>query len=439
MSADCSASPSIRTSQSINTCTSTTPRRRPAVHNRVSRFTASGDVAAAGSEVVLLDLDNLSSATNHNGGALNFGPDGKLYVAVGENANGANAQTLSNLLGKMLRLNADGTIPTDNPFYASATGQEPGDLGARPAQPLHVRLQSVGLVDVRQRRRTERPGKRSTTALAGANYGWPDTEGADDRSALRQPSLQLRAQHGGAAARSPAARSTRPPTAQFPSDYLDDYFFADYCAGWIRRLDPANNNAVTTFATGIASPVDLKVSRRRQSLLPRARERRDDGRRLSRQLRRDCADASPRSRRAAAPRRERRSPSASRASGLGAAAVSVAAERRQHLGRHLAGLHASPSVATADNGARFRAIVSNDSGSATSAEAVLTVTSNQAPTAHDHLAGGGHALQRRKRHQLLGLRLRSRRRRRSPRAPSPGGWTSITTRTATRSSRQPRE
>ena len=71
----------------------------------------------AGSEVVLLDLDNLSSATNHNGGALAFGPDGKLYAAVGENANGANAQSLGNLLGKMLRINTDGTIPTDNPFY----------------------------------------------------------------------------------------------------------------------------------------------------------------------------------------------------------------------------------------------------------------------------------------------------------------------------------
>src|SRR6185295_14217479 len=71
----------------------------PAIHNRVSRFTASGDVAAAGSEVVILDLNNLSSATNHNGGAIHFGPDGKLYIAVGENANSANSQTLANLLG----------------------------------------------------------------------------------------------------------------------------------------------------------------------------------------------------------------------------------------------------------------------------------------------------------------------------------------------------
>ena len=76
-----------------------------------------------GSETILLELDNLSSATNHNGGALHFGVDGKLYIASGNNANNANSQTLTNLLGKMLRLNSDGTIPTDNPFYNQPTGK----------------------------------------------------------------------------------------------------------------------------------------------------------------------------------------------------------------------------------------------------------------------------------------------------------------------------
>src|SRR3954468_22887164 len=93
----------------------------PPVHNRVSRFTASGDVAAAGSEVVLFDLDNLSSATNHNGGAIHFGKDGKLYVGVGENANSANSQSLGTVLGKMLRINSDGTPPADNPFFSQTS------------------------------------------------------------------------------------------------------------------------------------------------------------------------------------------------------------------------------------------------------------------------------------------------------------------------------
>src|SRR5262245_7316383 len=88
------------------------------VHNRLSRFTANGDVVVPGSELVLLNLDPLSSATNHNGGALHFGLDGKLYVGVGENATSSNAQSLTNLLGKLLRLNSDGSIPPDNPFVA---------------------------------------------------------------------------------------------------------------------------------------------------------------------------------------------------------------------------------------------------------------------------------------------------------------------------------
>ena len=96
------------------------------MHNRVSRFIANGNVAQAGSEQVLLDLDILT-ATNHNGGAINFGPDGMLYVAVGENAATANAQTLSNRHGKMLRVNPDGSIPVDNPTsFPGVTGSPAG-------------------------------------------------------------------------------------------------------------------------------------------------------------------------------------------------------------------------------------------------------------------------------------------------------------------------
>src|SRR5262249_39606229 len=95
----------------------------PITHNRVSRFVANGDVAVPGSEAIILDLDALSGATHHNGGAIHFGPDGKLYIGVGENANGANAQTLDNLLGKILRIDGDGTIPSDNPFFDVTSGR----------------------------------------------------------------------------------------------------------------------------------------------------------------------------------------------------------------------------------------------------------------------------------------------------------------------------
>jgi hypothetical protein len=146
------------------------------IRNRVSRFTANGDVAAAGSEVVLLELSNLSSATNHNGGALHFGPDGTLYVAVGDNASSSNAQTLANLHGKMLRINSDGSIPTDNPFYNQATGNNRAiwTMGLR--NPFTFAFQSgtgrMFINDVGQNTAEE-----INDGIAGSNYGWPACEG----------------------------------------------------------------------------------------------------------------------------------------------------------------------------------------------------------------------------------------------------------------------
>src|SRR3954452_17539588 len=86
--------------------------------NRVSRFTANGDVAAAGSEKVLFQLDVTGfEASIHQGGGLHFGKDGKLYISVGDQGGRNRTQKLDNQVGKILRINSDGTIPADNPFY----------------------------------------------------------------------------------------------------------------------------------------------------------------------------------------------------------------------------------------------------------------------------------------------------------------------------------
>jgi hypothetical protein len=161
----------------------------PTIHNRVSRFTASAtnpDVAAAGSEVQLLNLPTLSSATNHNGGALHFGPDGRLYIAVGENANGANAPSLNTPLGKMLRINKDGTIPTDNPFFNQTTGinraiwarglRNPFTFGFQPGTGrLHIN--DVG----------QNTWEEVNLGVAGSNYGWPATEGNEPPGMAGRP------------------------------------------------------------------------------------------------------------------------------------------------------------------------------------------------------------------------------------------------------------
>ena len=91
--------------------------------NRVLRVTEADDRAVVGSEQVIHTLPKVPSGTRwHMGGALRFGGDGKLYVAVGGHEDlwvspGASySQNLANPFGKILRLNADGTIPEDNPY-----------------------------------------------------------------------------------------------------------------------------------------------------------------------------------------------------------------------------------------------------------------------------------------------------------------------------------
>jgi glucose/arabinose dehydrogenase len=59
---------------------------------------------------------SVGSASYHNGGRILFGPDQKLYIVTGENGNPANSQDRSNLRGKILRIDPDGSIPSDNPF-----------------------------------------------------------------------------------------------------------------------------------------------------------------------------------------------------------------------------------------------------------------------------------------------------------------------------------
>lgn len=148
----------------------------PTVHNRISRFTAAGDVAMAGSEIVVMDLNDLSTATNHNGGALHFGLDGNLYVAVGDNADGNNAQSFSTRLGKMLRITSTGSIPTDNPFLDRTTGDNRAIWALGLRNPFTFSFQAgVGRMfinDVGQNTWEE-----INDGIAGSNYGWPICEG----------------------------------------------------------------------------------------------------------------------------------------------------------------------------------------------------------------------------------------------------------------------
>jgi len=231
----------------------------PTIHNRISRFTASGDVALAGSETIIMDMPNLSTATNHNGGAIHFGPDGLLYAAVGDNANGANAQTLSTRLGKMLRITSTGGIPTNNPFFNTATGDNRAIWALGVRNPFTFSFQNgtgrMFINDVGQNTWEE-----INDGIAGSNYGWPNCEGFCNppNPSFRDPIFAYQNDANTCAITGGAFYN--PTINQFPAQFVGSYFFADFCGGWIRRLDPANGNAVTDFATGISLPVDLQVS-----------------------------------------------------------------------------------------------------------------------------------------------------------------------------------
>jgi glucose/arabinose dehydrogenase len=227
-------------------------------HNRISRFTASGDTAET-LETVVVDLPGLSGATNHNGGAIHFGNDGLLYAGVGDNAAGSNAQSMNTVFGKILRLNDDGSIPSDNPFFNTATGLNRAiwALGLRNPYSfgIHPGTGRMFINDVGQSSWEE-----INDGNAGGNYGWPATEGPTSNPAYEGPLYAY--QHDTGFVRGIAIVGSAfytPPTPHFPSSFAGSYFFADYVGGWIHRLDPSAGNGVSIFARIPGLQTDLQV------------------------------------------------------------------------------------------------------------------------------------------------------------------------------------
>jgi glucose/arabinose dehydrogenase len=343
----------------------------PSVHNRVSRFVANGNVAVAGSEVVILDLNNLSGATNHNGGSLHFGIDGKLFIGVGENATPSNAQMLTNLLGKILRINADGTIPSDNPFITQTTGKNQAiwALGLRNPytfafEPLSGRML---INDVGQDTNEE-----IDDGFAGRNYGWPDSEGPTSNPNHTGP-IYYYPHSGGPVTGCAITGGTFyvPGATQFPASFVGTYFFADFCGGWIKYLDPGNNNTVTSFASAISSPVDLQVGpegnlyylARGTGSVVRIFYTGNQAPQITLQPANQTVSAGQ--------------PVTFTASASGTPVPAFQWQRNQvDIPGATSVSYTIAATAAADNGARFRAIASNVAGSATSNEAVLTVTTS---------------------------------------------------------------
>lgn len=237
-------------------------------NNRISRFTVKGNTAVAGSEKVLLELSNLSKIGWHNGGGLAFGKDGKLYLSTGENSVGPNAQDPSNLLGKLLRLNKDGSIPTDNPHYKEFKGDNRAIVALGLRNPFSIAVQrATGLLYLSEVGANYEQIEAYDTAAAptGTNYGWPDIDGPLRKQTkpegYRAPAYPY--DHGRgeglALCSGDFYNPTKPGAEAFPPEYIGRFFFSDY-KGWIKAIDPAKPETRHDFATGINRPIDVEIA-----------------------------------------------------------------------------------------------------------------------------------------------------------------------------------
>ncbi|WP_315817736.1 PQQ-dependent sugar dehydrogenase [Paraflavitalea speifideaquila] len=210
--------------------------------------------------MVLLTLDGMTGNI-HTGGAMNFGQDGKLYIATGESSQPALAQNFSSLLGKVLRINKDGTIPADNPYYNVLTGNYRAiyALGLRNpfAADIHPVTGRYFIGDVGQDLWEE-----INEITGGVNYGWPLVEG------MRQPATippadyvdPILVYHHNEGCAIVGAAFYAPAQPAFPAKYFNKFFYSDYCNGAIRMIDPDSlGNAPEIFATNITGPVAFAV------------------------------------------------------------------------------------------------------------------------------------------------------------------------------------
>jgi hypothetical protein len=164
----------------------------------------------------------------------------------------------------MLRINADGTIPPDNPYVAETDGaneaiwaiglRNPFTFAFQPGPGSRMFINDVGSGGATA-------WEEINDGIPHSNYGWPDSEGPTMNPLHRSPLYAY--QHGSTPGTCAITGGTfyNPAAIQFPSDYVGDYLFADLCAGWIRRIDPADlGSGAADFASGIGAPVDLVVA-----------------------------------------------------------------------------------------------------------------------------------------------------------------------------------
>ena len=241
---------------------------------QVDEYTASGDGASLSSRRPLLTIEH-SSQTNHNGGQLQLGPDGYLYIATGDGGSGGdpdgNGQNLNSLLGKLLRIDpSQGSpyaVPPDNPFVGVAGADEIWSYGLRnPWRFSFDRLTGDLLIgDVGQGLREEVDYEPDDPNLAPSNAGRGDNFGWD----CREGELAYTGPPGSPSAACPMTGFTEPVfTYAHPAgcsitggyvvrdeslvELFGRYVLVDLCAGNVGSIVPALPTATDPRLDGIS-------------------------------------------------------------------------------------------------------------------------------------------------------------------------------------------
>jgi len=168
-------------------------------------------------------VDKIPGAVIHDGGRLKFGPDEKLYITTGDAGNSNAAQDLNSLSGKILRINPDGTIPSDNPFADSMIFS----YGHRNPQGLDWDPVTGKLVVTEHGSSAH---DEINVVEAGKNYGWPKVVGGEHDPQYIDPILQT-----GEDTWAPSG-ATFYDSKNIP-EWTNKYFVATLRGGHLRMLD----------------------------------------------------------------------------------------------------------------------------------------------------------------------------------------------------------
>ena len=359
------------------------------LHDRLSRFQVQGGPPVGG-ETVLADFDGFQTAIFHMGGAMRFAADGALLIGVGDHTNRDAAQDLGSDFGKVHRFAPDGSIPPDNP-YANSGGGTRRSIWARGLRNPYSLEYDADREELLINDVGENTWEEINLGAPGANYGWPDSEGYGVGAGETAPLYAYNHQGGACAIIGGAAYPEH--GGSFPEEYRGRYLYADFCAGWIRSLQRGSGE-VAAFATGLAFPTALRLDAQGR-LLYLARGTEAGSGSGQGKLYRIEYEVDP----ALLPQIVAQPEDT--LTGVGESAefrVEAAQADRyqwQRDGANLPGENATvlelADVALADDGARFRVVVGNAYGTVTSAEAILSVTTNRAPvvTIASPLGGSG--------------------------------------------------